>query len=104
MAILIAATTAAVTSKSFTANQNNTGLLVNGLAGSETVKVQVYDEISGGYVDALIGGVVPKADVNNNMISMTQDAFTYRVVKSATAIPVGVAIYQNLLKLGGLQP
>ncbi len=104
MAILIAATTAAVTSKSFTANQNNTGLLVNGLAGSETVKVQVYDEASNSYIDALIGGVVPKADVNNNMISMTQDAFTYRVVKSATAIPVGVAIYQNLFKLGGFQP
>lgn len=101
MGILIAATTAAVTSKSFTANQNNTGLLVNGLTGAETVKVQVYDQISNTYIDALIGGVVPKADANNNMISMTQDAFTYRVVKSATTNPVGVAIYQNLLQIGG---
>lgn len=101
MAILIAATTAAVTSKPFTANQNNTGLLVNGLTGAETVKVQVYDQASNSYIDALIAGVVPKADANNNMISMTQDAFTYRVVKSATANPVSVSIYQNLLQVGG---
>lgn len=101
MAILIAPTTAAVTSATFTANLNNTGILANGLGTGETVKVQVYDETINDFVDAKIAGVVPKADSSNNMIAMTQDAFTYRVVKSVTVNAVGVAIYQNSNKIGG---
>lgn len=101
MAILIPATTAAVTSKPFNANANNTGLLANNLGTGETVKLQVYDETINDYVDAKIAGVVPKADSSNNMIAITQDAFKYRVVKSATVNAVGVAIYQNSVKVGG---
>lgn len=101
MAILIQPTTAAVTSASFTANQNNTGILANGLGAGETVKLQVYSQVTNDYVDVKIGGSVPVADLNNNMIAITQDAFTYRVVKSATATPIGVSIYQNSTKIGG---
>lgn len=101
MAILIPTTTAAVTSKPFNANANNTGILANNLGTGETVKLQVYDETINDYVDAKIAGVVPKADSSNNMIAITQDAFQYRVVKSATVNSVGVAIYQNSVKVGG---
>jgi len=101
MPILIAPTTAAVTSEPFTANLNNVGLVANGLAAGETVKVQVYDATVSNYVDVKIAGAVPQADVNNNLITIYQDAFSYRVVKSATANPVGVAIYQNNVKIGG---
>lgn len=101
MAVLIAPTTSAVTSNPFTANENNVGLVANGLGAGESVKVQVYDDTVSAYVDVKIAGSVPQADVNNNLITIYQDAFTYRVVKSATATPVGVAIYQNLLKIGG---
>lgn len=101
MAILIPATTAAVTSATFTANQNNTGILADGLGAGETVKLQVYSDSKSAFVDVKIGGKVPQADSSNNMIAIDLDAFTYRVIKSATVNPVGVDIYQNSVKLGG---
>lgn len=100
MAILINATREAAISDAFSANMNNTGILVNGLQTGESVKLQVHDESTNDFVDVLIDGSTPQANEFNNMIAIPNDVFVYRVVKSETINPIAVIIRQNLPKVG----
>ena len=97
--LLISPTTSAVTSDSFTAfGDNNTGLTCSNLGAGETLTLQVYDVgLTGGagWTDVIVNGSLFECDINNNLMVIQLDSLTYRVVKSATANPVGVGITQT---------
>lgn len=96
MAIAIPKITAQATSDEYTTAGNNTlGFTCIGLGTGETVKLQVKDEFTNTFADALIDNVVPQMDSRNNMMTIYADARIYRVIKSATINPVGVIVNQT---------
>ena len=99
--ILISPTTSAATSAAFSPiNDNTTGLKCSLLGSGETLTLQVYDEsISGalptnqlGWTNVVVSGQPYTCSDQNNLITFALDSNTYRVVKSVTAIPIGVAL------------
>lgn len=95
MAILIPAQRTAFISNSFTTTNNNTTSLVcNGLSPGEVVKVLVYDEVSGTYIDYLINNTIQQFNAQNPVIEIVDSALTYKISKPVTINNVGVSINQ----------
>jgi hypothetical protein len=104
--ILIAPTVNEITSQQFSAfGQANVSIQCNGLGAGETLVLQVYDislHPNADWVNYLFNGSTVQLDNQNSTLTFALDVLKYRVVKSVTANPVGVAITStNNLQLGG---
>lgn len=91
MQTLIEPTIDTKNSDGFTPAYNIITLVCNGLQGDETVTLQVQD-LNGDYFDYKIKDVVQQFTSGTNVLDIYMSAGVYRVVKSATANPVGVGI------------
>jgi len=96
--ILITPKTAAETSDSFSVNFNHIGFLTaDGLATTETVTIQIYCPASQTWVNYKANDTLFQLTAKTNGLDIYLSAGTYRVVKSATAGAVGVALQTSLV-------
>lgn len=95
--IIIAPTTAAVTSELTVLVQDGTAmsLISNGYQGAEESVVQIYDPALEDWFDAIYKGDKFILNVQTNWLDLWQTHIQIRVVKSATASPVGVTVRYN---------
>ena len=98
--VWITATTDAVESKSFSAFGAGTNVAIqcSNLGVGETLTLQSYDiSLAGGadWVNVKVAGADFACSDENNLMMFALDVLSYRVVKSATANPIGVAITSN---------
>lgn len=95
--ILIAATTATATSLPFTTSgKNNIGICCQSLQGAETITLQIYDPANVKWGDALNTSNKFQITATTNFMTISDDAQTYRIVKSATASAVAVGTISDL--------
>jgi hypothetical protein len=96
--ILITPRTAETTSDSFSLNYNHIGTLTaDGLATTETVTIQIYCPASQTWVNYKANDTLFQLTAKTNGLDIYLSAGTYRVVKSATAGAVGVALQTSLV-------
>lgn len=99
---LIAPTTAEATSPSFTAiAKNDVSICCNALTGTETITLQIYDSANNIWKNALYNNKTYQIDEANNFMSIALDTQIYRIVKSVTAVAVGVNLNSDS-KINGL--
>jgi hypothetical protein len=99
--ILITPRTAETTSDSFSLNYNHIGTLTaDGLATTETVTIQIYCPASQTWVNYKANDTLFQLTAKTNGLDIYLSAGTYRVVKSATAGAVGVALQTSLVTTG----
>ena len=108
MTLLITPTTSAAISPKFSAfADNNTGLTCSLLGTGEYLILQVWDEgINGaitsnnpsdlGWTNVVINGAPFQCSNQNNIIDIFLDSLIYRVVKSPTALAIGVGGAQTV--------
>jgi len=98
--ILITPKTAAETSDSFSVNFNHIGFLTaDGLATTETVTIQIYCPASQTWTNYKANNTVFQLTSNTNGLDIYLSAGTYRVVKSVTAVAVGVALQTSKVEV-----
>jgi hypothetical protein len=98
--ILITPKTAAETSDSFSVNFNHIGFLTaDGLATTETVTIQIYCPASQAWADYKANDLIFQLTSKTNGLDIYLSAGTYRVVKSVTAVAVGVALQTSKVEV-----
>ena len=97
---LIAAKTGAETSGAFrlTDRELPATLSANGLATTETVKLEKSDDGGSTFYQVVEGGADTELDLDTNAFRIVARGI-YRVVKSATAASVGVFITDDALNV-----
>ncbi len=94
---IITPTTSAATSNTFSLPQDTTNLTIicNGLAGSETAKLQIFEPISETFMDYLpVGGIV-QCTSSINTINLVNTHGIFQLVKSSTVASVGATVQQS---------
>ena len=74
------------------AAKNNLAICCNVLQGGETITLQVYDSANKIWGNAQANGQLFQITAQTNFMSIYEDTQIYRIVKSATSVPVGVDI------------
>jgi hypothetical protein len=98
--ILIIPQTAEATSDSFSVNFNHLGFITaDNLATTETVTIQIYCPASQTWVNYRANDTLFQLTTKTNGLDIYLSAGTYRVVKSATAAAVGVALQTSLMNV-----
>jgi uncharacterized protein YaiE (UPF0345 family) len=99
--VLISPTMAAATSLPFSSSgKNNVGLCCNGLQTTETITLQVYDWANSSWKNAMSNGNLFQITANSNFMTISEDAQTYRVVKTATVASIGLNTISDVKFLG----
>lgn len=108
MTLLIAPTTSAVTSGKFSPFADNSiGLTCSLLGANEFLTLQVWDEgingavtandpVDPGWTNVIINNLPFQCSSQNNIIDIFLDSLIYRVVKTATVLPIGVGGAQTV--------
>lgn len=92
--ILLAATTSATQSLSFTLKLPSEGqqatIIVSGLTSTNKAYLQIYNDVTSSYVNVKINGSEVYCDVNNNVIFVSGNGL-YRIDKQGSdSVGVGV--------------
>ncbi len=94
---LISPTTATATSPAFTSSgKNNIGICCNALLTTETITLQILDRINNVWANAIYNSTTYQLTATSNFMTISEDAQTYRLVKSITANAVGVGTVSDL--------
>lgn len=98
--VLIMPTTAQATSDSFSVNFNHIGFLTaDGLATIETVTIQIYCPASETWVNYKANDNLFQLTAKTNGLDIYLTAGTYRVVKTVTAVAVGVGLQTSKVEV-----
>lgn len=98
--VLITPTVATATSESFSLNYNHLGFLTaDGLATIETVTIQIYCLASQTWVNYKANDTLFQLTSKTNGLDIYLSAGTYRVVKTATALAVGVGLQTSKVEV-----